>query len=292
MKRPPQRRVYETVREKRAWQEPPGPAEAALEVTIGSKGWHTRGYLPHFDKPGVLQMVTFRLADAMPAARRHEWEALFAIKDEREQRTRLEAYLDRGYGECLLNDPRLTGVVEEVMLFRDNQDYRLAAWVVMPNHVHVLFEQWTVPLGEVLKSWKGVSAWALNQLLDRTGDRWQADYWDRFVRDEAHSRKVQHYIEWNPVKAGLERDPAQWPFSSLNPRWQWSGPDRYRCVQLLNPPAEWTVPRLKAAKKANPSADRSTPRSADTPVRFCSSRAPRRTRVSALRGDSRAGAES
>ena len=41
----------------------------------------------------------------MPAERRHEWEALLAIENERERRTKLEAYLDRGYGACHLRRP-------------------------------------------------------------------------------------------------------------------------------------------------------------------------------------------
>src|SRR5512133_1839035 len=98
------RRVYETVARQRACEGPLDPAEAELERQLGSKGWHTRGYLPHYDKPGTLQMLTFRLADAMPAERRQEWEALLHIADERERRTRLEAYLDLGYGECVLRD--------------------------------------------------------------------------------------------------------------------------------------------------------------------------------------------
>src|SRR2546421_4200437 len=106
------RRVYETVARKRALETPKEPAETAVEREIGSKGWHTRGYLPHYDKPGVMQMLTFRLADAMPASRRHEWEALFQIEDQREKRTRLEAYLDFGYGACLLKSPRAAKAIE------------------------------------------------------------------------------------------------------------------------------------------------------------------------------------
>jgi 16S rRNA (cytosine1402-N4)-methyltransferase len=53
------RRVYETVARKRACEGPLEAAEAAVERQIGSKGWHTRGYLPHYDKPGVMQMLTF-----------------------------------------------------------------------------------------------------------------------------------------------------------------------------------------------------------------------------------------
>jgi hypothetical protein len=88
------RGVFEIMRDKRNAQPPCETAEAADQAASGSKGWHTRGYLPHFDQPGVLQTVTFRLADAMPSSLRHEWEGLLAIEDPREQRTKLESYLD------------------------------------------------------------------------------------------------------------------------------------------------------------------------------------------------------
>ncbi|MBI2947911.1 MAG: hypothetical protein HYY23_09705 [Verrucomicrobia bacterium] len=42
----------------------------------GFRGWHERGYLPHFDAPGRTQFVTFRSADSFPASRRSEWAAL------------------------------------------------------------------------------------------------------------------------------------------------------------------------------------------------------------------------
>lgn len=221
------RRVYQTIRDKRAWQEPPETAEAAADTALGSKGWYTRGYLPHYDKPGTIQMITFRLADAMPASRRHEWEALFAIPDEREQRTKLEAYLDQGHGQCVLRDPRAAASVEAVLRHSEGRHYRLAAWVVMPNHVHVLFEMRDLPMGQILKAWKGTCSNAINKLLGRAGTLWQREYWDRLMRDEAHFRKAQHTIEWNPVKAGLVKWPQDWPFSSANPKWQWSGLDRY-----------------------------------------------------------------
>lgn len=248
MKPSADRRVFEIVRAKRASQEPPLPCEAALEQEIGSKGWHTRGYLPHFDKPGLLQMVTFRLADAMPASRRREWEALLSLEDEQDKHDKLEDYLDRGHGECLLNDPRVARLVEEVLLFHDGERYRLVAWVVMPNHVHVLFEQWLVPIHQQMKAWKGVSSRAINRVIGRKGARWQSDYWDRYIRDEEHFRQVQHYVEWNPVKAFLVQDPANWGFSSIHPQWRWSGPDRYTGVHLMNKPTVWTVESVLAGK--------------------------------------------
>jgi len=58
----------------------------AEERAQGFLGWHERGYLPHCDFPGLVQFVTFRLADSLPAERRDEWEHLLALEDAREKR--------------------------------------------------------------------------------------------------------------------------------------------------------------------------------------------------------------
>jgi putative transposase len=226
-RRPLRRRAYELVARKGAAEGPLEPGEAWVEQNVGSKGWNSRGYLPHFDKPGTMQMLTFRLGDAMPAARRSEWELLARIEDQRERRTKLEAYLDRGYGECVLKRPEAAKAMEDVLLRFDGERYRLLAWVVMPNHVHVLVELWTIPLGALCKAWKGASANAINRCLGRSGELWQADYWDRRIRDEDHFRKALHYVESNPVKAGLTQTAAEWAYGSANAKWQWVGASRY-----------------------------------------------------------------
>ena len=227
------RSAYDIVRGKRAAEGPLEPAEAEVRRQIGAKGWNTRGFLPHCDVPGMQQMITFRLADAMPATRRAEWQALFKIEDEREQRRKIEAYLDLGYGSCVLRQARAAAAVEEVLLRFDGERYKMMAWVIMPNHVHVLVEVWTVALGKLLQAWKGAAAHAVNRVLSRTGELWQTDYWDRYMRDETHFRKACRYIESNPVKAGLVRMAAEWQFSSASPKWRWTGPDRYYGAQLV-----------------------------------------------------------
>jgi REP element-mobilizing transposase RayT len=238
--RPPfsrkKRYIYNLVHEKREWQEPSESEEAAREQSIGSRGWYTRGFLPHYDKPGTMQMITFRLADAMPASLRHEWEHLLKIEDEREKRTKLESYLDRGHGECLLKLPAAATALEQVLLRFEDLRYRVLAWIIMPNHAHILVELWDLPICELLKGWKGASARAINRLLGRTGELWQREFWDRYIRDEGHYAKAKHYIEWNPVKARLVREPQHWPYSSANPKWQWSEVNRYCRGALLNNP--------------------------------------------------------
>jgi len=86
----------------------------------------------------------------------------------------------------------------------------------MPNHVHALIEVWQTPLGKILKGWKGYTGKEANKILRCEGTFWQDDYFDRYIRDEAHYRRVVRYIENNPVKAGLVAMALDWPWSSAH----------------------------------------------------------------------------
>jgi REP element-mobilizing transposase RayT len=205
------------------------------EKALGFLGWHERGYLPHCDYPWLVQLVTFRLGDSMPAWRRGEWEHLLQIEDGRGKRTKLEAYLDRGLGGCWLRDPRGAELVEDTLLHFQGQRYELLAWCVMPNHVHALVHVWQTPLWKMIQNWKvhveaDVRRYRLLERRARPGREqvsdlntprrcsalqsfWQREYWDTFMRDEEQERKAIHYIESNPVKAKLCRAPAEWKFS-------------------------------------------------------------------------------
>jgi type I restriction enzyme R subunit/putative DNA methylase len=236
--------LRDLVSEKNCWHRPLTDEEKVL----GFLGWHERGYLPHCDFPGLVQFVTFRLADSMPASRRGEWEHLLKIEDDRERRTKLEEYLDRGVGECHLRRPQIAKIAEDAMLHFHNERYELIAWCVMPNHVHVLVHVWQAPLWKMVAMWKKfVAAKALAMLRQerrspdrpvRAGDNtglnrspafqsfWQREYWDTFMRDEAQEKTAIRYIENNPVKAKLCRTAEQWPFGSAKFR------DEYRRLAI------------------------------------------------------------
>jgi len=179
------------------------------------KNWHSRGYLPHCDTPGLLQAVTFRLADSLPA------DVLDRLRqeagNEAEKHNRIEAFLDAGHGACWLKQPAIADIVEDALLHWDGQRYRLLAWCVMPNHVHALIEtREGSPLSGVLHSWKSFTAKTINQRLGRTGTVWMRDYFDRYVRDDHHLAAVIAYIHANPVKTGLVQNEWEWPHSSAS----------------------------------------------------------------------------
>ncbi len=99
--------------------------QARTDGLGGFRGWHERGYLPHFDKPNLTQFVTFRLADCFPTELRSEWKELLEIENERERRTRLEAYLDKGRGRCELKCDNIAVLVENALKYFHGQRYDL-----------------------------------------------------------------------------------------------------------------------------------------------------------------------
>jgi REP element-mobilizing transposase RayT len=177
------------------------------------KTWHSRGYLPHCDVPELIQAITFRLHDALPA------EILARIQneesDDNESRKRIALALDQGFGSCILRDPVCAQLVEDALLHFDDMRYRLLEWCIMPNHVHVLIETFEhCPLGRIVHAWKSYTAKTINRHLRREGKFWQPDYYDRFIRDDTHLQAARDYICGNPVAAGLCALPQHWPWSS------------------------------------------------------------------------------
>lgn len=181
-------------------------------------GWHSRGYLPHFDAGEVFQSITFRLYDSMPQTLLDKWKYELASESEEWEdklRYRIEAYLDRGIGACYLADKRIASLVQSALTHFDGQRYRLSAWVVMPNHVHLLAAPCVgYSLSNIMHSLKSYTAQEANKVLNRRGKFWFEDYFDRYIRNAKHFENAINYIESNPLRAGLCKSARDWPFGS------------------------------------------------------------------------------
>ena len=123
-------------------------------------------------------------------------------------------------GPKWLQNPEVARCVEEALHFGQNQLhlYTLLAYVIMPNHVHiVLVPQTSLP--RITKSIKGFTARKSNEILDRTGEKfWQDESYDHCVRGNEELQKIIKYVERNPVKAGLAASIEEWPWSSAHPK--------------------------------------------------------------------------
>ena len=179
----------------------------------------TRRHLPHWEQPGVTYFVTFRLADAIASdvlaqwrEERAQWlkfhpepwdwktarEYMRRFEEEREQ------WLDQGQGSCLLRNQRVHEIIVENLNHFDRDRYVLDAFVVMPNHVHVIVKPIELnSLNTILHAWKSYTSNRVNELLKRKGPLWMAETFDTIVRDSAHLAACRDYIERNPKQANL-----------------------------------------------------------------------------------------
>jgi len=168
--------------------------------------------LPHLYVVGEPVFITC-LHDSLPAGRwfpagRASAGKAFACMDRLldEQRA----------GPAYLRMPAIAEAVTKAIGKGAAGDYLLHAWVVMPNHVHLLITP-RVNVPALMHRLKGASARESNRLLGRTGEPfWQDESYDRLVRNAGEFQRIENYILQNPVRAGLARSAEEYPWSSIS----------------------------------------------------------------------------
>lgn len=168
--------------------------------------------LPHWQQGEAMQFVTFRLNDSLPQEKIQRWKTQrdawnqtwpkpWSAEQEadyhRQFTYRLERWLDVGTGSCLLRDVGKRQCMESVLMFDEGVKHQHHAWVIMPNHVHLLFKPLS-PLESLIQAWKSISARRI-----ANGPIWQPNYRDTMIRDREHFANAVRYIRRNPVKAKL-----------------------------------------------------------------------------------------
>lgn len=190
---------------------------------------------PRVDGREGSQHVTIHLADSLPrkvlSRLRKEVELLPESRRRQEFMVRLHNWIDSGSGSCLLREPEIAAMMEGVLQYFDKDRYTLFDWVVMPNHVHVLFKplsRWKA--SKIVASWKEFSAqkileWTIRRHNERRADHpvvlssptvWHREHWNCVIRDEAHFQRVSDYIRHDPVKAGLVEAAERWRWRSAS----------------------------------------------------------------------------
>ena len=150
----------------------------------------TQRRLPHLNAVGHPLFVTFRLHGSLPAGRHFTSDTLTSGR----AFVHLDRLLERdSAGPLYLQMPGIARLVAHSILKGGKTDYTLHAWVVMPNHVHLL----VTPLTNVsafMRRLKGTTARSANQKLCRAGTPfWQHESYDRLVRNAQEFASPEKY---------------------------------------------------------------------------------------------------
>jgi putative transposase len=202
-------------------------------------GWRSRGYLPHCDERGLVQHIVFGLYDALPE------QAPDSMSRADERAAWADQALDQGLGSRLLGKAENASIVQSSLLHDDGSKYALAAWCIMPTHVHALVElRFDAALADIIQTWKSATAHAINKSEARKGQLWRREYFDRFyavgrpVHDDCRIYREQSSSGWimrsvsgldlllrtlaaKPLNSDRRRPRRQCWFVLCRRRWLW-----------------------------------------------------------------------
>lgn len=214
-----------------------------------------RRNLPHWQPPGARFFITYRLAWTLPRKvildLKRERERLMTSPreleyPESERNIRIDKklfdiwdkYLDQDTNIQWLSNPNIAKIIRDNLYHHAGTKYSLWAYVIMPNHVHLVLEpdkEWIKRfenqnnekaqyergiLSAILHSLRSYTANEANKVLSRTGKFWQNEAYDHWLRNNEEFQRVVYYVENNPVRAGLVKNPCDWLYSSAYDRIQ------------------------------------------------------------------------
>jgi putative transposase len=227
------------------------------------KGEYKR-HLPHIQPPGATFFITTRLAGSMPQAvlariareaeaiyQKHSADPEWAeLESERYRFREYERHLHEARnGPYWLQERQVAAILAEALHYNDQRLYRLDAFCIMPNHLHLVmmplpttpvpadaclvedgegnrgYLEGTVPgqrkfiqteyysLAKIPHRLKRRSAREGNKFLGRMGDFWEHESYDHWIRDGAEWQRTVAYVRNNPVSASLVKSWEEWPWT-------------------------------------------------------------------------------
>ena len=179
-----------------------------------------RRNLPHINPENAVFFITYRLAGSIP--RQFIDKYLNQKKETASDNyfTEFDDYLDKQTGH--LHHKEIAKIIEESLNYYNKKQYGIIAYCIMPNHVHILINTNNFPyrnLFSIMKSIKGVSARKINKLLNKKGQFWHHESYDRMVRDRNELANTIAYIKNNPVKAGLVQTWGNWDYTYVDKKY-------------------------------------------------------------------------
>ncbi len=192
-----------------------------------------RRRLPHWDVAGKAYFVTFRLRGSLPQKVILQLQAEREALNDSDPETLLEFQCHEFYKieqildsidneqQAYLSENEIAPLLMEAFTHLETiYCWRFPAWVIMPNHIHCLCIADKTgkkkTLTEIIALYKRYTGREINKVLNKTGRVWVDENFDHWCRTPDKIESVKRYILNNPVKAGLAKQSAVWPYSSIH----------------------------------------------------------------------------
>jgi len=116
----------------------------------------------------------------------------------------------------LFKDPQIAQLlVDSLQQGEEKWGYKLYAYVIMPDHIHVIIEPLKGKnLSRIMNQIKGASSRKINSILKQSGRLWQKGFHDFTIYGEKKFREKFNYVHYNPVKWSIVEHAEDYPFSS------------------------------------------------------------------------------
>ncbi len=180
-----------------------------------TKHFHRRN-LPHLYYNEGMYFVTYRLKNSIHSdvlKRLHLPLQNLNTTKFNEIFKEYDSILDKSSNAVhYLNQPEIMEICKSSLHYYDGKEYKLICYCIMPNHIHIVLELISNEryIGDIIGSIKKYSARRANNVLHKKGAFWQAESFDRLIRDETELYFIIKYVLLNPVNAGLIENWREW----------------------------------------------------------------------------------
>ena len=109
-------------------------------------------------------------------------------------------------------DPTSAGIVVRELEVARNYGIEPLAWVLMPDHLHIVLQLTHGPLSRAIQAFKSRTARAINLIGGTAAPVWQAGFYDHCIRDDEDLLRQARYVIENPVRRGLVGRCEDYPY--------------------------------------------------------------------------------
>ncbi|MFA6714543.1 MAG: transposase [Victivallales bacterium] len=180
-----------------------------------------RKRLPHWEVTEGLYFVTIRQAGTIPPGgiRRlkelsEELRSAPNVTETKRQKiifAMLEKFLNTSTKGNLTEEPYQSIIKNAVRHRHETGKWRIIEYVIMPNHIHLFFQNNTIELAKIIRDFKRRTKTEFNYQAKNNPVKWQREWFDHWSRSADEDEKIIEYIRNNPVKAGFVKNYQDYP---------------------------------------------------------------------------------